>query len=294
MPDLASLTQEWDRVRAAFATSIMVDTPLSSLAQNLDGPAWPIKGAEETPSAYIDLSFTELTELLALKGQPSERAEQLIAILRDTLAFDDPFGDMVAQSEAAAEKDNPLLKNLAKLEIPPSHPIDVTALSAETLEFCRLEKLSTLGEFAVFAQGMAQTIVVGGDFRELLNALSHIDERTIARLLPFRPGAKGLHLVEAVALVARRVPAEQRAGLARGGVALPADVTARLDRAFEVFADEAAALREEAAQSGSVARTVSVLNDRAIEPAVQALIETKLPPASAAKKSGWFGRWFGR
>jgi len=35
--------KDWDEVRSAFASSIMVDTALSSLAQNLDGPDWPVK-----------------------------------------------------------------------------------------------------------------------------------------------------------------------------------------------------------------------------------------------------------
>ena len=292
MPDLATLSQEWDRVRAAFATSIMVDTPLASLAQNLDGPEWPLQGADETPSAYIDFSFPEVTELLALKKQPPERAEQLIVILRDTLAFDDPFGEMVAQSEAASEKDNPILKNLAKLEIPPSHPIDVTALSPETLEFCRLEKLSTLGEFAVFAQGMAQTIVVGGDFRELLNALSHVDEQTLARLLPYRPGAKGVHLIEAVALIARKLSAEQAERVARGDAA--GVESERLGRVLEVFADEFKVIKEDVARDGSPARAVSVLNDRALEERVSQLLAPHLPIPEPEKKRGWFGRLFGR
>eukprot|EP01035_Chromulina_nebulosa_P052927 gene52927-72240_t len=40
---MKSTAKDWDEVRAAFATSIMVDTAISSLAQNLDAPDWPIK-----------------------------------------------------------------------------------------------------------------------------------------------------------------------------------------------------------------------------------------------------------
>ena len=81
---------------AAFASSIMVDTALNSLAQNLDGPEWPIKGKEETPAKYIDLTFDEVVELLQLKGQSPERFDQLISLLRETLAFDSPFGGFSA------------------------------------------------------------------------------------------------------------------------------------------------------------------------------------------------------
>ena len=45
---MKSTAKDWDEVRTAFATSIMVDTSLSSLAQNLDAPDWPLKGKDET------------------------------------------------------------------------------------------------------------------------------------------------------------------------------------------------------------------------------------------------------
>src|SRR5882724_10358693 len=171
--------KDWDDVRAAFAGSIMVNTAITSLAQNLDGPDWPIKTKDETPAKYIELTYDEVLELLTLKGQSPNRADQLIGILKDTLSFDDPFGDMVTQTEAMEKKDNQLLKNMARLEIPEAFPITLTGLSEGTLEFCKLEKLLSLGEFAIFAQSMAQNVIVGGDFRKLLNALSHIDERTL-------------------------------------------------------------------------------------------------------------------
>ena len=48
-------SKQWDEIRGSFATSIMVDTPIHSLAQNLEGPDWPIKDKRETPAGYIDL-----------------------------------------------------------------------------------------------------------------------------------------------------------------------------------------------------------------------------------------------
>src|SRR5688500_5315089 len=200
---MKSTAKDWDDVRSAFATSIMVDTALNSLAQNLDGPEWPIKNKEDTPAKYIDLSFEEVVEFLQLKGQKPEQLDQLVAILRETLAFDNPFGDMVEQTQSAADRDNSLRKNLAKLGIPENFPIELTSLEPSTIEFCKLEHLSTLGEFAVFAQSMSQSVIVGGDFRKLLNALSHVDEGALAEALPFRRGHKGLHLVEAVAHAAK-------------------------------------------------------------------------------------------
>src|SRR6185295_8528945 len=114
---MKSTAKEWDEVRTAFASSIMVDTALSSLAQNLDGPDWPIKGKDETPAKYIDLTFDEVIELLQLKGQKPDRIDQLVGLLKETLAFDNPFGEMVEQTKAAEARDNQLIKNMAKLGI---------------------------------------------------------------------------------------------------------------------------------------------------------------------------------
>ncbi len=267
--------KDWDEIRSAFSASIMVNTALSSLAQNLDGPDWPVKGKEETPAKYVDLSYDEMIELLALKGQPPGRADQLVGILKETLAFDDPFGDMVAQTEAAEKKDNQLLKNMARLEIPETFPIALTALGSDTREFCKLEKLTTLGEFAIFAQDMSQNVIVGGDFRKLLNSLSHIDERTLAECVPFRPGAKGLHLIEAVAQAsAAPAPAE------------------RVAQASEWFKSELEALKQDLAAGGTLARNLAVLGNPPLEAKVAELLKPHLGSgrgAAGEKKAGLFG-----
>lgn len=275
---MKTTAKDWDQVRTAFASSIMVDTSLSSLAQNLDGPDWPIKGKDETPSKYIDLSFDEAVEVLQLKGQTSDRLDQLTEILRETLAFDSPFGDMVEQTAKAEERDNQLLKNMAKLGIPENFPITLTALEPGTLEFCKLEKLSTLGEFAVFAQGMSQNVIVGGDFRKLLNALSHVDEAGLAEVLPFRRGQKGLHLVEAMAKAAGAPDAEARAELATSW-----------------FRDELSALEKDLAAGGSLERHFVVLGNPALEKRAADLLRPHLrvPQPEAPKKRGLFG-WFSK
>lgn len=284
---MKSTAKEWDEVRSAFGTSIMVDTPLQSLAQNLDGPVWPFKGKEDTPAKYIDHSFDEVVEVLQLKGQPPELIDDLIVILRDTLAFDTPFGDMVEQSQAASERENIILKNLAKLGIPENFPIALTALQEGTLEFCKLEGLATLGEFAVFAQGMSQNVIVGGDFKKLLNALSHVDPESLAEALPFRRGGKGLHLVEAIAHAARSTDGEARAELATTW-----------------FRDELVALEKELKAGGSLDRQFVSLGDPALERRAVDLLRPHLrvsvpaaAPASAPapkKRSGWFSWLTGR
>lgn len=259
----------------------MVDTSLNSLAQNLDGPEWPIKGKDETPAKYVDLTFTEVVELLELKGQKPERLDQLIGILKETLAFDSPFGEMVEQTQAASERDNPLIKNLAKLSIPENFPIALTMLDAGTIEFCKLEKLSTLGEFAVFAQGMAQNVIVGGDFKKLLNALSHVDERSLAEVLPFRVGHKGLHLVEAIAQAARSTDGATRAELATTW-----------------FRDELTALEKDLKEGGLLSRHFVAIGNPEVEKRAFELLRPHLrvavkEAAPEKKKGGLFG-WFSR
>ncbi|MDB6169356.1 MAG: hypothetical protein JWM88_2220 [Verrucomicrobia bacterium] len=281
MPDTTQkyTAKDWDDVRSAFAASIMVNTPLSSLAQNLDGPDWPVKGKEETPAAYLDLGYDEMVTMLTMKGMAASKADFLISLLKETLAFDNPFGEMVEQTQASAQKDNQLLKNLAKLGVPESFPMTLTALTPDTMQFCKLEKLSTLGEFCVFAQGMSQNVIVGGDFRRLLNALSHIDEKTLAECLPFRPGAHGLHLLEALVQASKS-----------------ASPAVRAQQAADWFKEEFAAIEADILAGRSIQRHLMVLNnpdsERRAGEMLDLLLKDKMP-----KKRGLFGslgRLFGK
>jgi hypothetical protein len=280
MPEPTYTEKDWDDIRTAFASSIMVDTQVSSLAQNLDGPVWPVKSKDETPSRYIDLSYGEALELLALKGQTADKLDLLISILKETLAFDSPFGEMVEQTEAASIRDNPLLKNMARIGVPENFPISLTALNVDTVEFCKLENLKTLGEFAVFAQGMSQNVIIGGDFRKLLNALSNLDEVTLTEILPFRRGSKGLHLVEALGQSTR--------------------LTNPLPKAKEAsvwFADDFVQIKKDFTEGTGVARQLGVLGNIDLEKKVSDLIRQLIKPGSGggeaeAGKSGFFKRFF--
>jgi hypothetical protein len=307
--------QDWDDIRMAFHTSIMVDTSLVSLAQNLDTDEWPLVGADETPAKYIDLGYAELARTLALAGSP-ESLNHLITILRETMAFDNPFGEMVQQTEVHGEKDNQLLKNFAKVDIPESYPIGLTQLSSETIEFCQRENLTTLGQFAVFAQSMSKTVIVSGDFRKLLNAISHIDENALAELMPFRPGSKGLHLAEALALPVNvlapatrfallrsfgaqltREEALEAAALSEEDVtAAAAALRARADQFFTWFADELAELKAQINEGGSIERYLMVLNDPVAETLVSVLLQPHLKlalPVQEEKKAKKAGGVFG-
>jgi hypothetical protein len=274
--------KDWDEVRTTFASSIMVDTQISSLAQNLDGPTWPVKSKDETPAKYIDLSYGEALEVLALKGMTADKFDLLISILKETLAFDDPFGDMIEQTEAAAARDNPLLKNMARLAIPEAFPISLTALGVDTVEFCKLENLKTLGEFAVFAQGMSQNVIIGGDFRKLLNALSNLDEATLADILPYRRGSKGLHFVEAISQATRS-----------------SNPMAKAREAAVWFKEEFIQVQKDFADGTGVARHLGVLANVEQEKKVSDLIRQLIKPGSGvsdatAAKSGFFKRIFKR
>jgi hypothetical protein len=298
--------KDWDEVRTAFSSSILVDTPLTSLAQNLEGIDWPLNGREETPAAYIDLTFEEMRERLAMCGQPPRVGDQLIDILRETLAFDDPFGDMVALTDAGGGEENPVVKNLARLQIPADFPVALTTLSSETLLFCRLENVTTLGEFALIAQRMAGAVIVGGDFRALLNALSSIDERTIARYLPFRVGAKGLHYIEGLGQAVCAQPVEVQAAMARrAGQPLSAalqDLAAMVSDeqltcartelmrhalALRPFCDqECAELLRQVAAGADARRLLVTLGD----PMLEAVVADLITPERSIQKSGWRAR----
>jgi hypothetical protein len=319
-PNAHRTAREWDKVRLDFQTSILVDTALSSLAQNLDGADWPLSDPDETPAKYIDLSFDELCLSPGMAGH-AERIDQLISILEETLAFDNPFGEMVAQSAAASEQENPLLKTLTRLDIPLDFPIEMSRLSEDVKAFCSAESINTLAEFARFAQNMPPQIVVGGDFRTLLNALAHMNEEALAALLPFRAGSKGLHLPEALGqLVDSLAPAQRLALLKRSGVFLtdeekitaaelePGEVQQleqslqlRAARVQKQFPTEVRELPAVIKDRGSLARYLVVLGNPQKEALVAKLLEPMQAgnapadaPAPAPKAGLWAAltRWF--
>jgi hypothetical protein len=277
-PSLPASTaaEEWEQLRASFASSIMVDTALSSLAQNLDGLEWPFPGRSETPNAYLDLSYAELVGQFTERGHP-EAVDLLGRILRETLAFDEPFGEMVTQAEAASERENPLLRSLARLGIGESFPLELATLDETAQQLCRLEHVATLGEFTLFAQRLSQGIIVGGDVRRLLNAIAHVDEKILAQILPFRPGTTGLHLEEALIHAARSKNSAERA-----------------EAALAWFAEEAAAWRAQAATDRSfLARRFASVDDPEVKARATALLAAHFR-ATGTSDSWWsrLTRWF--
>ncbi len=292
----------WDQARAAFAKSILVDTPLSSLAQDLDVPPWPVSSPDETPAAYIYLSYSQAVAALSARGLPPAQLGALITLLNDTNSFDEPFGEMMEELQprppGAIDADSPLFKNLQKLELPDDFPLALSALSAGTIELCRTEGVDTLGGFVAFASRLSQSVIVGGDFRELLNALAQKDEDALARLLPLRPGVNGLHLLEALVLAARPLDPGTRLAVVADSSSAPPALAARVTRIVTYFAAEHAKLRQAAAGGMPVTRLVTGLDQPALEPVVAALLAPHLPPPPAPPpprvKPSFFARLFGR
>lgn len=313
---------EWDDIRKKFRHSIMADTSLVSLAQNLDTKEWPHKGEDEKPSKYIEFGYDELLMLPEIAGN-ADKADHLIGILKETLSFDDPFGDMVAEVEKTSAKDNPILKTLSRLHIPDGYPMALANFSEGTRVVCASEGVKTIGEFANLGQQMSTKVVLGGDFRNALNALTHGDEEGIGQFLPYRKGSTGLHLAEAIGLIPAGLPRPDQLGLAKAyGAKLPAaDAAAAraltkdqiekhegmmrvtLNAAFEWFKEGKEALIKQVSDGGSFERYFVVINDPAREAIAVRLTSTALkgqlkPVAAAAapteKKGGFFSRLFGK
>lgn len=311
---------EWDEIRKKFRHSIMATTPLTSLAQNLDTEEWPHGGEEEKPSKYIEFNYDELLLLPEIAGN-ADKADHLIGILKETLAFDDPFGDMVAQVEETAAKDNPILKTLGRLNIPATYPMALANFSEGTRIVCASEGVKTIGEFANLGQQMSTRVVLGGDFRNALNALTHGDEEGIGLFLPFRKGTTGLHLAEAIGLLAAGLPRPEQLALAKayGAKLNPADSAAAkaltkeqqekieaglrtsFAAALEWFKDQKEALQKLVEGGGTYDRYFVTINDPAREAiAVKltaAALKVAAKPAAAAgdkKKGGLFSRLFGK
>jgi hypothetical protein len=232
---------------------------------------------------------------------------------------------MVAQVEETSAKDNPILKTLARLSIPENYPLMLANFSEGTRVVCASEGIKTIGEFANLGQQMSTRVVLGGDFRSALNALTHGDEAGIGQFLPYRKGSTGLHLAEAIGLIAAGLPRATQLSLAKayGARLNTADSAAAktmakeqieknegmmrnsLNAALECFKDDKEALIKTIAEGGTFERYFVVLNDPAREAIAVRLTSSALkniakPSAATAaveveeKKSGFFSKFFGK
>ncbi len=206
MPDepLKYSEADWFGLRNRFLTSPMAGMDLRSLAENA-GTTWTGIGVNLTPEDFLDLDWPELQAHPALAT--TQRVNRFLDVLKETLAFDDPFSALVTDTER--KPDAGIEQRAAKLGLPLDFPVSLMHLTVASRSICNSEQLRTLGEFLEFSGRMARNIVIGDDFRSLLNAVNAGDEATIARYLPYRPGSSGLHLQEGVAMLAGRIEARQ-------------------------------------------------------------------------------------
>ncbi len=303
--------EEWNHIRKRFFNSILNDTEIAKLGQNV-GISWPFKGKGETASKYIEYDFEELQSVPGLVGK-QRRIQTLMDILRETLAFDDPFSDMVDTVESESEEDDTFERILAKLEIPPNYPVEFIHFEPDTKELLKNEDVNTLIEIIHFGQKIARNVVVGGDLKTFLNGLAHKDEVGIAKHLPYRRSIRGLHLAEAIGLIAGDLPeAAQLHLLAQGEVSLTDEEMATLSKAStlnieastksavekvakvcEWFTAEAADLEQVFATGGSPERYFIMINDPRRERIALVLAKLHLE-IDDNKKSGFLGKLFGR
>lgn len=303
--------EEWDFLRKRFYNSILNETEVAKLGQNV-GVSWPFKGKDETPAKYMDFSFDELQQVPGLIGKKS-RVKILMDILRETLAFDDPFGDMVATVESESQEDDTFKRILEKLKIPGTYPAAFLHFSKDTLGLLKNEEVTTLLECVHFGQNLARSVVIGGDLKTFLNSLAHKDERIMSTHMPYRRGERGLHLAEAIGLVCEDLDAPTKLYLLKsGGIALSEEeqnllskssklnIEATIKNALEQivkraewFSAEASDLEQAFTTGGSPERFFIAINEPRRERIAVELSRLQFTPEDE-KKSGFLGRIFGR
>lgn len=193
---------QWDKTRKAFGSSLMLELKLDSLAQNLELDGWPVDGDEETPAKYIEFTLEELAVMSEFHGKPA-RIDLLHKILSENLSQDEEFEDMVIPINQNLDKTDVLLQVLRKRDIPLDYPFALLVLPKNVRETAPTEQVKTLGQFVQFYQRISEKGVVLGEIKAILQAISAGDEPRLATWMPFRPGASGFHLIEAIALIVK-------------------------------------------------------------------------------------------
>jgi hypothetical protein len=304
-------TEEWDYIRKRFEDSILNKTEIAKLGQNV-GISWPFKDKDETPAKYIEFELDELQSVPGLVGK-KRRVRILMDILRETLAFDDPFGDMVDSVESESEEDVTFSRILEKLEVPTDYPAEFLHFSKATEALLKERGIGTLMECVEFGQNHAQDAETGGDLKIFLNSLAHKDEKEMARHMPYRRGERGFHLAEAIGLICQSLSEPARLHLMqKGGIELSEeesrilassgqlDIEAsvkygldKLDRVAEWFHSEVPGLEQAFSAEGSPERYFLHINEPSVERMAVELSRLRFSPESE-KKSGFLGRLFGR
>ena len=191
---------QWDAARKACAKSMLIDVKLSSLAENLELPSWPLNGKDETPGKYLEFTLEELSVMTEFHSKP-QLIDRLYTIINENMAHDEEFEDMVDPINKNLDKTDVLLQVLRKLDIPLDYPFELLMLPKAVRETAPRDQVKTLGQFVQFYQKISEKGVVLGEIKTILQAISAADEPRLATWMPLRPGAKGFHLIEAIALI---------------------------------------------------------------------------------------------
>lgn len=200
VPGAKTTGAQWDAARRICAKSMLVDMKLASLAENLELPSWPFAGEDETPGKYIDFTLEELSVMTEFHGKP-HLIDRLYAIIHENASHDEEFEEMVIPINQHLDKTDVLQQVLRKLEVPLDYPFDLLMLPKAVRETAPREQVKTLGQFVQFYQRISEKGVVLGEIKTILQAISSADEPRLAGWMPLRPGAKGFHLIEAIALI---------------------------------------------------------------------------------------------
>lgn len=275
-------SEAWDDLRARFSNAELKDIELSQLAKNV-GLSWPFRGEQETAARYLDLDLEALQQVPGLIGK-KRRIRTLMDILRETLAFDDPFAEMIGVVEAGEGCVGACEKSLLAYGIPNNYPAACTPQDAQTAEWVRANGIDELGRFVALGELRVQEGEASPELRECINALAQGSEPAIARYLPIRSGCQGLHLPEAVGLLVRVMDPAVRAKLQQVGEAVTgaagkraaaeagAGIEADLEPAFEKihlllswFGTAFHELKAAFDPEGSPARYFITLNDPGLE-----------------------------
>ena len=199
---------EWEHFRERFSESILKTTEIAELGRSV-GISWPFKGSGETPEKYIRFSFEELQNVPGLIGK-KKRVNDLMDVLREILAFDDPFSNMMDTVEKKNNENRVYKRVLKKLEIPENYPVHLMFFSPETQKLLHKKGVTTLMEAIRFGERLSES---DDDLNSLLSGLALVNESTIRKHLPFRLGQRGLHLPEAVGLMVRNIDEQVRVEL---------------------------------------------------------------------------------
>ena len=137
---------------------------------------------------------------------------------------------------------------------------------------------------------MAQNVVVGGDFRNLLNSIAHIDEEGISRFLPFREGKKGLHLPEAIGHLVDALEEEDKINLeAELTEEIAALINDNMNALFHWFTEEKGQLNNTIMEGDGLDRYFLVLNNPAREKKAAILATLYFQPEKVLPKKGLWG-----